>query len=71
MYDLRSGLLVNAFRVPEPRKLLRTISFLTVLFLSFQAQQALAQFSSGIEGTVKEPSGNVVAGRKSPSPTPN
>ena len=45
-------------------KFAKRISFLAVLMLGLRGQQAFAQFSSGLEGTVKEATGSVVAGAK-------
>ncbi len=45
-------------------KFAKRISVLAVLMVGMPGQQAFAQFSSGIEGTVKEASGGVVAGAK-------
>ncbi len=43
-------------------KFSKMIAVLALLILSLSGSHALAQFSSGIEGTVKEASGSVVAG---------
>ena len=52
------------YEYPLCWKFAKTITFTAILFMCLQGQHALAQFSSGIEGTVKEPSGSVVAGAK-------
>jgi hypothetical protein len=45
-------------------KLAKRISVLTLLMFSMGGPNAFAQFSSGIEGTVREASGGVIAGAK-------
>jgi hypothetical protein len=45
-------------------KFAKRISILTLIMLSLGGPNALAQFSSGVEGTVREASGSVISGAK-------